>query len=65
MATPPMNLPPLAPKVTADNGATFAGLLQPKHQAAFLADATDLPTAITRITAIIDVLIASGLMKSA
>lgn len=54
----------LTPKVTGDNGGKFGGLLQPIHQAAFVADPTDLPTALTSIIAIRNALVSAGIMKS-
>lgn len=60
----PGNLTPLTPKVTADNGGDFAGLLQPEHQAAFVADPVDAGTNLTATAAILDALIAAGIMKA-
>ena len=60
----PAALDPLTPKVTADNGGDFAGLVQPEHKMGLVATPTDLATAIAAITAIKAGLIALGLMKS-
>lgn len=60
----PTALSALTPKVTGDNGGAFGALLQPKHQVAFVADPTDLATALTAIIAIRDALVAVGIMKA-
>jgi hypothetical protein len=61
----PAALAAIPPKITADNGGTFEGLLQNAHREAFVADPTDLATALTATIAIRDALIALGLMKAA
>lgn len=68
MATPdsgnPTNLPALTPKVM-ENGGSVSEILQPVNQIAFVADPTDLATALTAIIAIRDGLVAKGLMLPA
>lgn len=58
----PNNLTALDPKVTADNGGDFEGLLQPKHQAPFTA--VGAAYAQAEVTAIRDALVAAGIMKA-
>lgn len=55
---------PITPKVTADNGGDFSGLLQQSHKMALVATPTDLATSIAAITAIKAGLIALGLMSA-
>lgn len=64
MSANPTNLAALPAKQTADNGGAFAGLLQPVHRSALLADATDATTAITRVNGVIDALVAAGIMSA-
>lgn len=64
MSDNPTNLTALTPKVTGDNGGPFGALLQPKHQLAFVANPTDLATALTAVIAIRDGLVALGVMKA-
>ena len=58
----PAALTPLDPKVTADNGGDFAGLLQPEHQAAHVASTVAYDQTV--ITAIIAALVNAGIMKA-
>lgn len=60
----PAALNPITPKVTADNGGDFSGILQDEHKMALVATPTDLATSIAAITAIKTGLIALGLMKA-
>lgn len=60
----PQALDPLTPKVTADNGGDFSALLQPEHQRAFRADATDAATTMALANGLKADLIALGLMKA-
>lgn len=64
MSDNPSNLPALEAKVTADNGGSFADLLQPKNKMALVATPTDLATSIAAITAMKAGLIAVGLMSA-
>lgn len=58
----PTGLAALPAKQTADNGGEFAGLLQPKHRAAFTTVSASPSQA--EVTAIRDALVAAGIMKS-
>lgn len=65
----PAALDPLTPKVTADDGGDFSGLLQPKHQHDNVAtltatNVTSTTLVATTINAIIDTLIDAGIMKA-
>lgn len=62
MANPASNFPTPPPKFF-DNGSG-AKLLQPSNQVAFVANPTDLATALTASISMRDALIAAGIMKS-
>lgn len=62
MSANPSNKKALDPKVTADNGGDFAGLMQPNHKVAFQAIGAAFSQA--EVTALRDALIVAGIMKS-
>lgn len=58
----PAALDPLTPKVTADNGGDFAGLLQPEHQAPHVTAGAAYDQTV--IAGIITALVSAGIMKA-
>ena len=60
----PGNLEPIPHKTTADNGGAFGEILQPKHQVAFRAAATDATTTQALANGLRADLITLGLMKA-
>lgn len=59
----PTNLTALTPKVTADNGGPFGGLLQPSHQSAYTSVSAS-PTQ-AEVTALRTAIVSAGIMKAA
>ena len=58
----PANKPALTAKVTADNGGSFDGLLQPINQATFIAN--QAVYSATAFNSMRDALVAAGIMKA-
>lgn len=64
MSLNPTNIAALPAKQTADNGASFAALLQPVNRVTKVAPATDAASAITQLNLVIAALVTVGLMKA-